>query len=94
MNEFEPVLAIPDSLGAYWITSFILHKESMLLTVTALCFQVLLSTVSCSKVKFDYQKFLSDSYKRDELPLVKNIRLYTPHPPSVLVGKNLARRGI
>ena len=66
----------------------------MLLTVTALCFQVLLSTVTCSKVKFDYQKFLSDSYKRDELPEVKNIRLYTPHPPSVLVGKNLARRGI
>ena len=65
----------------------------MLLSVSALCVQVLLNTVNCSKLKFDYQKFLRNSYKRDDLPHDKNIRLYTPHPPSVLVGKNQARRG-
>ena len=77
----------------HYITSFILHLESMIVSVTALCLQVLLNSVICSKLKFDYQKFLKDSNKRDELSNIKNIRLYTPHPPTVLVGKNSARRG-
>ena len=77
----------------HYITSFILHLESMILSVTGLCLQVLLNTVICTKLKFNYQKFLKESNKRAELSPVKNIRLYTPHPPSLLVGKNSARRG-
>ena len=71
--------------------SFILQEKAMILLVSFLCFNVLLSIVN-PKQRFDYQKFLSKSLKH-EVSQDATIRLYKPHLPSVIVGKRLARRG-